>query len=145
MKDTFSSPLIKFSGIALAWVWSFIEPVTSFLIITGVLVAADMFTGIKSARKRGDKITSKSARSTVTKLIYYSLAILLTRGMEIVFFEETWIQDHVPITYLVSGVIASIEFQSNMENIGEILGVNIWSQLKKKLSTLLKTNQDAEQ
>lgn len=144
MKDTTTSFLVKFSGLAMAWLGPFLGPITSFLTITFFLVFSDLITGIWSAKKRGEKIHSRGMRRSITKIIAYFFAIILSRGMEVVFFEETWIQDHIPITYLVSGFISAIEFQSNIENIGEITGIDIWSQLKKKISTLLKINQDAE-
>ena len=136
------SVLMKLFWIVLAFAGSFFEPITSFLGITLLLVFADLFTGIWAAKKRKEKIDSKGMRKSTSKIIAYFLAIVLSRSMELVFFDGTWVEEHIPITYMVSGFISAVEFQSNIENIGEITGIDIWSQLKKKLSTLLKINKD---
>lgn len=137
-----SSSSFNLIGVGIAFAGSFFGPITSFLGITLFLVFADLITGVWAAQKRSEKIHSKGLRKSIGKIIAYFLAIILSRSMEIVFFEETWVQDHIPVTYMVSGFISAVEFQSNIENIGEITGLDIWSQIKKKLNELLKLNQD---
>jgi hypothetical protein len=61
-------------------------------------------------------------------MIFYCLAIILSRVMEVSFI--SWL----PIAQLTAGYIAVVEFKSNMENIAEITGIDIWNFLKDKLT-----------
>ncbi len=98
-------------------------------IILGVLIftAFDTFTGMWAAKKRGEKLHSRAMGRTITKMIFYSVAILLAHLLEIIFLP--WLA----ATSLAAGYIALVEFRSNMENIGYITDTNIWEYLKDKI------------
>lgn len=137
MNDTAQNIGLKVLWILIGFAGSFFEPISTYLIVMISLVFTDLFTGIAAAKKRSETIRSKGLRETIKKISYYFLAILLSRIFEIGFFEGKWIQEHVPLTYVVAAFICSIEFQSNIENIGELTGINIWAKVKEKLSQLL--------
>lgn len=118
-----ASTLLK---LGLPYVVFFFAPITWSLVGIGVLVFADVFTGIRAAKKRGERIHSKGMSRTVGKMLYYSIAIVLSRVMELAFI------DWLPIAQLTSGYIAVVEFKSNMENIAEITGVDVWNNLKDR-------------
>jgi hypothetical protein len=40
--------------------------------------------------------------------------------------------DWLPVAQLTSGYIAVVEFKSNMENISEVTGIDVWNHLKDK-------------
>ena len=65
-------------------------------------------------------------------MIFYGIAIILSRVMEVAFI------DWLPIAQLTAGYIALVEFKSNLENIAEITGVDVWVFLKDKLTTWAK-------
>ena len=110
------------------WITSFILPVAPFLSFTSALVLCDLYTGTRAARKRAEKIHSKGLKRTVEKLIVYFIAILLSEGM-IRTFELPF-----NITYVVAFAIALTEFKSNIENIEEISGVNIWTVIRDRIA-----------
>jgi phage-related holin len=117
------STLLK---LGMPYIFFFFTPITWSIVGIGVLVFTDVITGISAAKKRGERIHSKGMSRTVGKMIYYTIAIVLSRVMELAFI--TWI----PIAQLTSGYIAVVEFKSNMENIAQITGVDVWNHLKDK-------------
>lgn len=112
--------------LGLPYVFFFFAPITWSIVGIGVLVFADVFTGIASAKSRGERIHSKGMSRTVGKMLYYTIAIVLSRVMELAFI--SWL----PIAQLTSGYIAVVEFKSNLENIAQVTGVDVWNHLKDK-------------
>ena len=108
----------------------FFTPTFPLLISVGILVLCDVITGICASRKRGEKIQSRKMERTVAKLVLFSIGILISRLMEVVFFP------YIPITSIVAGYIALTEFKSNMENISEATGIDIWTFVLNKLQGL---------
>ena len=115
--------------IGIPFLIAFFSPISAMLIGTGFFIIADTFTGIWAALKRGDKIHSRSMARTVTKMIMYSLAVILAQLLQLYFF--SWI----PMASITAGYIALVEFYSNMENIGYITNIDILSYLKDKIDT----------
>lgn len=112
----------------LPYLLFFFTPIAPCLIGVGVLLFADVITGIKAAKKRLEPISSSKLSMTVNKIIFYAIAIMLSRMMEIVFI------DWLPLARLTAGYVAIVEFKSNMENIGEITEVDVWNFLKERLT-----------
>lgn len=75
----------------------------------------------------------------------YFLAILLARGIEVVFKFPEW----AGICYVLSGIICYTEFKSNLENIGDYSNNDFWAAIKNKFPLLTsftankKTNDNA--
>ena len=105
----------------------FFAPITAAMVGLAVLIFADVITGCKAAKVRGEEIRSNRLARTVSKIIFYSIAIILSRVMEVSFME--WL----PVAKLTAGYIAIVEFKSNMENIATITGVDIWKHLMTKI------------
>ena len=116
----------------IAYLIFFFSPIIAILIATGVLVFTDLFTGIFAANKRGEVIDSKKMARSISKIIFYFTAIILSRMMEIVFFPQ------IPIANITSGYIAFVEFKSNIENISSITGLDIWKALIDKIQNFRK-------
>lgn len=123
----FNNQNSKYIGILFTYLIFFFSPIAAILIATGVLVFTDLFTGVFAARKRGEKIDSKNMSRSISKIIFYFTAIILSRMVEIVFFPS------IPVASITSGYIALIEFKSNMENISSITGLDIWKVLIDKI------------
>jgi phage-related holin len=123
--------LIKNAFLFVPYLVFFLTPVAPMLILTGILVCTDLFTGIRAAKQRGEAITSKGFQRTVAKISLYFIAILLSRGMEVVFFD-------LPIARITAGYIALSEFKSNLENIGQYTGLDIWKNIVDKMQNLKK-------
>lgn len=119
--------ILAISGMVVNYIYPFMLPIKSFLILTLALVACDTITGIMAAERRGEKVSSKGIRRTLEKIIAYFIAILLSEGMRVVFMNE------VQVPYFVALIIAIAEFKSNIENIEHISGHSIWQMLKSKM------------
>jgi uncharacterized membrane protein len=106
-------------SICCGVLFSFFLPIKHFLIFTIFVVFADTVTGIMSARKRGEPITSKGLYRTSQKVVVYFVGIMIFHGASITF------QLPSQITYSVSFIIAATELFSISENIKSITGTNI--------------------
>ena len=124
MKAFELSTLLK---LGIPYIVFFFAPITASLIGLGVLIFADVITGCKAAKVRGEEIRSNRMARTVSKIIFYSIAIILSRVMEVAFI------DFIPLAQMTAGYIAIVEFKSNMENIASITGVDVWKHLMKKI------------
>lgn len=123
--------IVHLLSVALAAVSSFVMPVKAYLIIIGVLVLVDMYTGWRAS---GKVFNSKGMGGTVEKTILYMVAILICRGVDIA-FNLTGITE---TTYVVAGLISSRELLSNLENIGKVTGMDLVSKVRDIFTGLLK-------
>lgn len=110
-----------FFAVALTtgFIFSFFLPIRHFLIFTIFVVIADTITGIKAAKKEGQKISSKGLYRTSEKIAVYFVAIMIFEAAKNTFSLP------VPITYMVAFIIATTELFSISENIKRITGVNL--------------------
>lgn len=100
-------------------------PIKELMLTIGFLVAADLVVGVWKAIKTGQRIRSRRMSDTITKLLLYQLAIMSG------FLIETFIiSELIPITKLISTVIAIIEFKSIIESIEAVTGKDLWSKIK---------------
>lgn len=107
------------ASIVSGWLLSFLLPIQNFLIFTVAVVFADMITGIKAARKEGQKISSKGLYRTTEKIVVYFVSIMI--------FELARKTFSLPfgVTYSVASMIAFTELFSVAENVKRITGVNL--------------------
>lgn len=107
-----------------------LAPIQAIIISVGLLIMADMITGILAARKRGEKISSAAMRRTVSKMLIYELAVVSG------FLLEHYIMGGlVPISKVVASVIGMVEFKSMLENINKITGLDLMSEILKKIGS----------
>ena len=121
--------LKKYWDTILASLVSFLLPIFNLLLATGVLVFADLITGIFAAKKRGETIDSKKMGKSITKCVFYYMAIILGHVMEVAFIND------LPIAKMTAGIIAAVEFKSNMENISAITGINFSKIIQEKMDS----------
>lgn len=119
--------LLKHAGIAMLAVFA---PIQMVIIVTGVLVFADLITGIVAAKKRKEKIDSAGLRRTVTKTAVYLTAICM--GFLV---EKYMIDEIMPISKIVAGIIGLVELKSLMENLNMIYGSDIFKDIIYKLGS----------
>jgi uncharacterized membrane protein len=115
---------ISFS-LCCGFIASFFIPIKGFLIFTIFVVFADTVTGIKAAKKEGQKISSKGLYRTTEKIIVYFVAILIFEGAKNTFSIP------FPITYMVAMMISATELFSVAENIKRITGVELGTLITK--------------
>jgi hypothetical protein len=115
-----------------------LAPVKSTMIAIGVLIVADLVTGLIAAITKRERIVSAKLRKTVSKMVTYELAIIAG------FVLETYLVPDVPFIKIAAGVIGMSEAKSLFENIAQITGVDVLPMLLKKMqggdyADLLKT------
>jgi phage-related holin len=108
--------------------------VKPFVLFTIFITLIDMYTGTRAATFRGETLNSKGFRRTVTKLLLYMCAILMSRAFEVVFLDGTDFSFN--LVWIVSGIIALSEMKSNFENIGTVTGIDFWSVIANKMPSL---------
>lgn len=112
-------------------------PIKAVIITVGILIVADFIFGVWAAKKRGEKITSKRLRDTVTKMCVYQMAVLTG------FLGETYLLEGiVPVTKLVAAIIGAVELKSLFENYAAISGVDFASIITKLGSQSTKDKKD---
>lgn len=115
-------------------VWAVLAPVHTVMLVTGVLIFADLVTGVIAAVKRKELISSSGLRRTVTKIFVYQAAIVLS------FLSEHYLlSDALPLVKLAAGAIALVEMKSIIESLNEINGENVFKNL---IATLGSKNQE---
>ena len=103
-----------------------LAPIHAVMITVGVLIFADLFTGIWAATRRNETISSAVMRRTISKLILYQIAIVSGWLLEFYILESV-----IPITKLVASIIGMVEFKSILENVTSITGVKFKDLIKK--------------
>lgn len=138
LMQTFSlgeNAVSKVVAIALSAGLAFLTPIWPFLALSFVLSLVDMYTGWRKSRKlHGEPVTSKGIGGTVEKIVLYSLAILLSEGVRLVFgLDDIWGLNKM--TYVVAGLIAWRELLSNLENISAIVEWDLVGQFKERVAS----------
>lgn len=107
-----------------------LAPIKMVMITVGVLIIADLITGMWAAKKRGEKISSAAMRRTVSKMLIYQLSVVCG------FLLEAYILDSIiPVSKIVAGVIGMVEFKSVLENANHIVGGDIFKMVLNKLGS----------
>jgi len=101
------------------FVASFFIPIKGFLLFVIAVTFADMATGIRAAKKEGQKINSRGLYRTIEKLVTYWVGIIIFELTKNTFSLQ------IPITYMVAFLIATVELYSISENIKRITGVEL--------------------
>ena len=103
-----------------------LSPTLPLVVVTGVMIFFDFFTGVWKSLKRGDIFSSTKMSNSGSKMFLYQLAILTGFLLEVYILNGI-----IPVSKIVAGFLATTEFQSLIENIGEITGIDIWGNIKK--------------
>jgi uncharacterized membrane protein len=112
-------------SICCGVIFSFFFPIKHFLIFTIFVVFSDTLTGIKAAKKEGQKISSKGLYRTTEKIVIYFTSILIFEGAKNTFSIP------FPITYMVAMMISATELFSVAENVKRITGVELGTLITK--------------
>lgn len=105
-------------------------PIKAVIITVGIVVFADLFTGILAAIKRKEKITSAGLSRTVAKMAVYQTVIITGYLIQI-----NLISNMLPLVNIVGSVIGLVEFKSLIENANYILGDDMFKEVIKRLSS----------
>lgn len=106
------------------------SPIKMVMITVGILIIADLITGVWAAIKRGETISSSAMRRTVSKMCIYELTVICG------FMLETYILGQaIPVAKIVASVIGVVEFKSILENANSIVKGDIFKIILKKLGS----------
>ena len=105
-------------------------PIKPMLIAVGVLVFADLIFGLMVSYKQKIPITSAGIRRTVTKTAVYLAAVMLGY-----ICEKYLLEDLVPISKLVAGMIGTVEMKSILEALDIINGGSVFKAIVSKLGS----------
>ena len=117
--------LLTLISICLA----FFIPISGILIMIGVLICIDTFTGIWKSNKLGEKITSRKLSSIISKLGLYEITVIMFFLIDAFILNDiilTFFSVPFMLTKVVALVLASIEVMSINESIKEVKGVDLW-------------------
>lgn len=115
-----------------------ITPIVPALWLMGFLIFTDTFTGIWAAwydgrNKEGSwwkgrkYIESRKMERIISKLILYPLSLITAK------VAEQYLTPIIPWIDITAGILAMIEIRSIFENIGKILGYDLWNKMKEKI------------
>ena len=116
-------------GILVACIAA-LAPIQGVMATVGFLIAADFFTGMWAAHKRGEKISSAAMRRTISKAFIFQLTII--SGF---LLEHFILGDSLPIAKIVAGGIGMVEFKSILENANHIVGGDLYKTILSKLGS----------
>ena len=121
---------MKFLQATLISICAVLAPIKAVLLVTGFLIFADLISGILAAKKRGEPISSAGLRRTISKVLVYNLAVISG------FLVETYmVSGLLPVSKLISGVIALVELKSILENLNTINGTDIFKTVLDSLGS----------
>lgn len=118
-------------AVVLAFLAAHLMPVAHFIAGAFFFLLVDFVSGVWAAKKKGNKITSQGFRKTITKFVFYSLAIICSVVLQDMFTKEMF--PKLDLVYWIAGFICLTEFKSIIENIGVITEINIYDAIKHLL------------
>lgn len=124
--------MAKYLKVAEAFILSILAifaPIKAMLITTGIMILADLITGVIAARRRNEEITSAGLRRSITKLVVYEAALMLA------YLAEHYLSDILPFVKMASALIAVVELKSIYENLNSASGMNLLKELIDKLGS----------
>jgi len=148
MKAQLSLLLISIQSELLTLIsicFAFFLPISGILLMIGVLICIDTFTGIWKAKKIGDKITSRKLSSIISKLALYEVTVIMFFLIDQFILNDiilTFFSVPFMLTKVVALVLASIEVMSINENYKEVKQIDLWGSLKNLLARSAEIKED---
>ena len=121
--------LLTLISICLA----FFIPISGILLMIGILIAIDTFTGIWKANKLEEKITSRKLSSIISKLALYEVTVIMFFLIDQFILNDillTFFSVPFMLTKVVALVLSSIEIMSINENYKVVKGIDLWQSMK---------------
>ena len=113
--------------------FAFFIPISGILIMIGVLIIIDTFTGIWKANKLEDKITSRKLSAIISKLALYEVTVIMFFLIDQFILNDiilTFFSVPFMLTKIVALVLSSIEVMSINENYKVVKGIDLWQSMK---------------
>jgi hypothetical protein len=126
-------------------IFAFFLPISGILIMIGVLIAIDTFTGIWKAKKLKEKITSRKLSSIISKLALYEITVIMFFLIDAFILNDiilTFFSVPFMLTKVTALVLASIEVMSINENYKVVKGIDLWQSMKLLFSRAKEIKKD---
>jgi hypothetical protein len=126
-------------------IFAFFLPISGILIMIGVLIAIDTFTGIWKANKLKEKITSRKLSGIISKLALYEITVIMFFLIDKFILNDiilTFFSVPFMLTKVTALVLASIEVMSINENYKAVKSIDLWSSLKNLLARSAEIKND---
>ena len=126
-------------------IFAFFLPISGILIMIGVLIAIDTFTGIWKANKLKEKITSRKLSGIISKLALYEITVIMFFLIDRFILNDimlTFFSVPFMLTKIVALVLASIEVLSINENYKVVKGIDLWQSMKLLFSRAKEIKED---
>ena len=114
-------------------IFAFFLPISGILIMIGVLIAIDTFTGIWKANKLKEKISSRKLSGIISKLALYEITVIMFFLIDNFILNDiilTFFSVPFMLTKVTALVLASIEVMSINENYKIVKGIDLWQSMK---------------
>lgn len=120
--------LLETTAIAILAVFT---PIAPMLSVALVLIFADLVTGLLAARKKGESIKSSGINRTVSKIVITLAALCLG------FLVEKYMLDEIiPLSKMIAGVVGLKELKSILENCDVLNGGSLFKSVIKKIGSI---------
>ena len=103
---------------------SYFAPVKEIVHVMLIFILIDFISGVWAAKKRKETLESRKFRKTLTKFLWYTIALILCYMMEKT-FNLSWSN----LSGIIGGFICFIELKSIFENITHITGEPIFMKI----------------
>ena len=109
--------------------FAFFLPISGILLMIGVLIIIDTFTGIKKAHKLKEKITSRKLSAIISKLLLYEVTVIMFFLIDQFILNDiilTFFSVPFMLTKIVALVLSSIEVMSINESYKQVYHLDLW-------------------
>jgi hypothetical protein len=133
----------------LAGLTLFFAPITGLIVVVGLVIMFDTFTGIyKSVKLKGwCSIRSRKLSQIISKLVLYELSVLVLFPIDKFLLNEfflSFVSIQFFATKLVCIFLIVVEVTSIKENIEEALNIDILKAVKRFLSRAKEISNDVD-
>ena len=126
-------------------IFAFFLPISGILIMIGVLIAIDTFTGIWKAKKLKEKITSRKLSAIISKLALYEVTVIMFFLIDNFILNDiilTFFSVPFMLTKVVALVLASIEVMSINESYKQVYHLDLWQSMKLLFARAKEIKED---
>lgn len=129
--------VIKLISVAGAFLAAHFGQIDKYIVGVFILLVIDMVTGVRaSVVKKKERVESRRLYRTVEKFVVYSLAIIASYVVEVIFISGDAIWEK-GLTYVAAAIIAAVELRSVYENVSTIVGQDLWEAIKDRVYGML--------
>ena len=125
--------------------FSFLLPIYDIILLVGFAVFLDTITGVWSAIKTNQKITSRALSSIISKTLLYEATLILFYLMDVAILNDI-VMSIFSVELLTTKVLAltllSVEIISINENYKKVMNVDLWSALKNLFTRAKEIKSD---